>query len=97
MIETGYNSYKLSDFDTQKFVIPEEFKNVKYNDLKDLVYRMQLIYDEIVDVPDLRYIPTKKTGYSLVPGIYEVVDLNNTLKHILPDNVKVMLQKMMLD
>ena len=23
------------------------------------------------------------------PGIYEVVDLNNTLKHILPDNVKV--------
>ena len=23
------------------------------------------------------------------PGIYEVVDLNNTLKHILPDNVKI--------
>ena len=29
-------------------------------------------------------------GYSLNPGIYEVVDLNNTLKaHFLPDNVKV--------
>ena len=23
------------------------------------------------------------------PGIYEVIDLNNTLKHILPDNVRV--------
>ena len=23
------------------------------------------------------------------PGIYEIVDLNNTLKHILPNNVKV--------
>ena len=23
------------------------------------------------------------------PGIYEVIDLNNTLKHILPSNVKV--------
>ena len=37
----------------------------------------------------MKYIPTKRTGYSLNPGIYEVVDLNNTLKHILPDNVKI--------
>ena len=28
-------------------------------------------------------------GHSLNPGFYEVVDLNNTLKHILPENVKV--------
>ena len=50
---------------------------------------MQLTYDEIIDVKDLNYIPTKRTGYSLNPGVYEIVDLNNTLKHILPDNVKV--------
>ena len=50
---------------------------------------MQLTYDEIIDVLDLKYIPTKRTGYSLNPGIYEIVDLNNTLKHTLPDNVKV--------
>ena len=50
---------------------------------------MQLTYDEIMDILDLKYIPTKRTGYSLNQGIYEVVDLNNTLKHILPDNVKV--------
>ena len=36
----------------------------------------------------MKYIPTKKTGYSLNPGIYEVVDLNNTLKYISPDNVQ---------
>ena len=64
-------------------------KNVKYNDLEDLVYRMQLTYDEIMDILDLKYIPTKRTGYSLNPGIYDVVDLNNTLKYILPDKVKV--------
>ena len=64
-------------------------KNVKYNDLEDLVYRMRLSYDEITDILDLKYIPTKRTGYSLNPGIYEVVDLNNTLKYILPVNVKV--------
>ena len=50
---------------------------------------MRLSYDEIIDILDLKYVRTKKTGYSLNPGIYDVVDLNNTLKHILPDNVKV--------
>ena len=50
---------------------------------------MQLTYNEIMDILDLEYIPTKRTGYSLNPGIYEVVDLNNTLKYILPDNVKI--------
>ena len=50
---------------------------------------MQLIYNEIMNTLDLRYIPTKRTGYSLNPGIYEVVDLNNRLKYILPDNMKV--------
>ena len=38
---------------------------------------------------DLKYIPTNRTGYSPNPLIYEVVDLNNTVKFILPDNVKV--------
>ena len=50
---------------------------------------MRLSYDEIIDKLDLKYIPTKRTGYSLNPGIYEVIDLNKTLKYILPDNVKV--------
>ena len=50
---------------------------------------MHLTYNEIVDILDLKNIPTEKIGYSLNPGIYEVDVLNNTLKHILPDNVKV--------
>ena len=64
-------------------------RNVKYNDLRGLIYRMKLTYDEFIDILDLEYIPTKRTGYSLNPGIYEVIGLNNTLKHILHDNVKV--------
>ena len=89
IIKIGDNEYKLSDFDNQKNEILEELKKVKYNDLEDLVYRMQLTYDEIMDILDLKYIPTQRIGYSLNPGIYEVVDLNNTLKYILPDIVKV--------
>ena len=88
-IKIADKEYKLSDFDTQKNVIIEELKNVKYNDLEDLVYRMRLSYDEIMDILDLKYVPTKRTGYSLNSGIYEVIDLNNTLNYILADNVKV--------
>ena len=88
-IKIGDNEYKLSEFDSQKNEILGELKIEIYNDLRDLVYRMQLTYDEIIDVLDLKYIPTKRTGYSLNPGFFEVVDLNNTLKHISPNNVKV--------
>ena len=88
-IKIADKEYKLSDFDTQKNEIIVELKNAKYNNLEDLGYRMRLSYDEIMYILDLNYIPTKRTGYSLNPGIYEVVDLNNTLKHILPDNVEV--------
>ena len=83
------NECRLSDFCTQQNEKLEELENVKYNDNEDLVYRMQMIYDEIIDILDLKYNPTTRTGYSLYPGIYEVVELNNTLKHILPNNVKV--------
>ena len=88
-IKLGDHEYKLSDLDNRKNEILGELKNFKYNDLKDLVYRMRLSYGEIMDILDLKYIPTERTGYSLNPGIYEVIDLNNTLNYILPDNVKV--------
>ena len=88
-IKIGDKEYKISDFDNQKYEILEELKKTKYNDLGDLVYRMQITYDENIDVLDLKYIFTKRIGFSLDPGIYEIVDLNNTLNHILPDNVKI--------
>ena len=88
-IKIGDNEYKLSDFDTQKNEILEELKNVKHNDLEDLVYRFQLTYDGIIDKLDLKYTPTKRTGQFFNPGIYELVDLNSTVKYILTDDVKV--------
>ena len=41
----------------------------KKNDLEDMVYRMQLTYDQIIDTADLKCIPSKRTGYSLPPGV----------------------------
>ena len=70
----GKNEYKLSDFDIQKNEILQELKFLKYNDIEDLVYRLQVTYDEIIDILDLKYFLTKRTGYSLARGIYEVID-----------------------
>ena len=83
------NDYSLSSLGMFKDEILEDLKHAKFDDLEDMVYRFQLTYDEIMDILDLKYIPTKKTGYSLDSGIFEVDDLNNILKYILPDNVKV--------
>ena len=58
-IKLGDNEYSLSDFDTEKNEILEEKKIAKNNDLEDLVYRTQLTYDEIIDLLDLNYIPTR--------------------------------------
>ena len=52
------------------------------------MYRFQLTIDQIIDILNLKWIPTKRTGYSVNPGVYEMVDINNTLKYILPENVK---------
>ena len=92
-IQIGDNEYKLSDFDTQKNEILEELKNVKYNDLEELVYRMQLTYDEIIDVLNFKYISTKRMGYSIKPNVYNVVDLNNTLKNLPDVKISVTIDK----
>ena len=47
-------SNSLSAFDHFKSEILVEPKRVKYHDLDDLVYRMELLYDEIMDVLDIR-------------------------------------------
>ena len=41
-IKTGDKEYKLSDLGSQKSEIIEELKNVKYNNLEDMVFRMEL-------------------------------------------------------
>ena len=81
--------YKLSDLNTQKDEILEKLKKSIYQSFDDMVFRLQLTYDEIVNPLDFKFIPTKRIGYSLKPDIYQIGDLNNTLKNFLPDIVKV--------
>ena len=50
---------------------------------------MQLTYDELTENLDLKYVPSKRIGYTLPSGIHETKHLNKALQHLLPDNEKV--------
>ena len=59
---------------------------------------MQLTYDEIVDILDMKYIAGSTNGYTLAGstngytlphGIYEITDNNLMLEILLPNEVKV--------
>ena len=54
-----------------------------------MVYRLQLTYDEIIDILDVKYISGSTIGYTLSPGVYEISDINLMLKSLLPGKVKV--------
>ena len=68
-------------------------KKAKYDDVEDLVYRFQITYDEHIDILDLKYIPTKRIGFSLKPNINQISDKNKTLKYSIPNNVKISVTK----
>ena len=74
----------LSNLGTFKNVILEELKNAKNNDPEDMVYRMQLTYDEFIDVLDKKHFAGSTIGYAPSPGIYKISDFNLLLKSLLP-------------
>ena len=54
-----------------------------------MVYRIELTYDEIVDILDVKYIAGSTIGYTLVPGIYGVSVIHLMLKSLVPNKVNV--------
>ena len=54
--------FSSSDLDTFKNEIIEGLKSIKYDDLEDIVYRMELTYNGIRDVLDIKYIAASTTG-----------------------------------
>ena len=61
-IKTGHKEFKLSDFDTREIEFIKKLKNGEYNDLEDIVFRMELTYKEIEYILDVEYIDASTTG-----------------------------------
>ena len=88
-IKIGDKEYKVSDLDTRKIETIKQLKNIEYNDLEDMVYRMELTYDEIIDILDVKLIAGSTTPYTIPPGICEISDINLMINFLLPNKVKV--------
>ena len=88
-MKIGDKEYKLSDFDTCKEEVIEELENAEYDDLKDMVFRVESTYHEVADIPETKTFDAKSTGYTFPPGIYEISDINLMLKTLRPNDVKV--------
>ena len=69
----------------------EELRNTKDHDLENLVFRMGLLYDEIMDVLAVKYFPPERMGCTLQAGKYEISDHTRTLEFLPPDFVKVII------
>ena len=51
-------------YNINKYDFIELLKKNKYADLEDMVYRLELTYNEIIDILDIKYIPTSTKGYT---------------------------------
>ena len=67
----------------------KELKRVKYGDLEDMVYRLQLTFDEIIDILDVKYIDRSTIGYTLPRDVNEISDFNLMLKSLFPGMARV--------
>ena len=74
----------LAGFVRFKSKILAEVRKVKYKDFEDMVYRMELTYDEIVDILDVKFIARSTNGYTLPPVFYEICDLKLMTKSLIP-------------
>ena len=54
-----------------------------------MVYKMELTYNEIVNMLGVKYIAVLTTGYTLAPGTYKINDITLMLKSLFTDKVKV--------
>ena len=89
-IEREKNSFISAGSDHFESEILAEIRKVKNKDLEDMVDRMELTYNEIVDILDLKCIATSCDGYTLPPCIYEIRDLNYSMSNFsLRDHVKL--------
>ena len=53
-----------------------------------MIYRLQLTYDETIDILDVEYLAVSTIGYTLPFGVYEISDNNLMLKSLLPVKLK---------
>ena len=88
-IEKQKSGKNLARFDHSKSEILSDVTGVKYKDFQDMVYKLDLAYNETVDIMDVKNFAASSTAYTLPAGLFEISDLNMILQSLLPDDMKV--------
>ena len=68
------SDFSLSSLGISKDEILEEMKTARNDDLEDRVYRMQLTFDENIDIMDIKYFAGSNKICTFSPGKYEITD-----------------------
>ena len=89
------NKWLLSLFSlgTFKNANLKDLKETKYKDLEGMVYRLQLTYDEIIDILDKKYNAGSTNGYTLSTGLFKISDINLLSKCLVADEKKFKITK----
>ena len=66
MENSGYNLAGFDQFKGEKFA---RLEKVNYKDLEDMVYRMELNYDEILDILNVTFSTGSPDCYTITLGI----------------------------
>ena len=61
----------------------------KYRNLEDMVYILQINHDEVVDILNIKYVDGSTKGYTIPPGVNEIIDINFLIKSLLHKEMKV--------
>ena len=88
-LEIESRGYNLAGFDHFKKELLAELKKVKDHDLEGLVYWMELTYDKILDVIDIKHTSATSIGYTIASGKNEISDRNMMVKSLPTSGVKV--------
>ena len=87
-IKIENSGYNLADFDPFKCERLADLKTVKFQELDDTVYGVELTSDKIVGILDTKCFAGSTNRYTLPPGLYEASSFNSMLNALLPDEVK---------
>ena len=88
-IEIENSGYILAGFDHFKSEILGRIKSGNYKNIIDIVFRVEITFDEIIDVLDTKYFNASSTGYTLPPGKYKFIDPKSMFNTLLPVDIKV--------
>ena len=77
--EIENSGYNLAGFDHFKSEINAELERIEYKDIEDMVHRIELSFDEIVGILDIKFIDGSFFGYVFAPKIYEITDKNSMI------------------